>query len=357
MSSQFIELPPTGGVTSLNSLIGDLTLAPGANISITPSGGDTLTISASGGLTTFPLLAPSATAGAPSYSWSADSTTGLFRPSGGTMAVSVLGTKVFQFNAANNNSAVPLTINDGSANAPTLALTNNLGVGLYKFAANSLGFATSSVSAGHIDASQQWSFGAPINPTRIHGFYKDVNAGESTNSVVLQVGNSGSSQGVGYLSFNNQIVTNSPSFDLSFSPRNNGDTASVQVGLIRMQKGGTDNSGNMYFSTSDASGALNLAATITSDGNLELGPENELRFADAVGGQYVGMKAPTTVNGTTTYILPDAPPASNKVLQSDSSSVLTWVDVGPGGAAGSIQWNNAGPSSFRKHLLLPLRFF
>lgn len=38
-----------GGVTSLNTLTGDLTLAAGTNITITPSGGNTLTIDASGG--------------------------------------------------------------------------------------------------------------------------------------------------------------------------------------------------------------------------------------------------------------------------------------------------------------------
>lgn len=38
-----------GGVTSLNTLTGDLTLAAGTNITITPSGGNTLTIAATGG--------------------------------------------------------------------------------------------------------------------------------------------------------------------------------------------------------------------------------------------------------------------------------------------------------------------
>ncbi len=38
----------SGGVDSLNGLTGDLTLAPGANITITPSGGNTLTIAAPG---------------------------------------------------------------------------------------------------------------------------------------------------------------------------------------------------------------------------------------------------------------------------------------------------------------------
>ncbi len=49
------EWPPEGsgsgssGVASLNGLVGTLTLAAGANITITPSGGDTLTIASTGG--------------------------------------------------------------------------------------------------------------------------------------------------------------------------------------------------------------------------------------------------------------------------------------------------------------------
>ena len=58
---------------------------------------------------------------------------------------------------------------------------------------------------------------------------------------------------------------------------------------------------------------------------LEMGPENEIHFDDAVGGQYVGFKAPAVVTGGGTYTLPTSFPASNMVLQSDNTGVMSWV--------------------------------
>ena len=59
MSSQWIELPKTGGggVTSLNGLTGALTLAAGTNITLVPSG-NTITINSSGGGITGPTVSP-----------------------------------------------------------------------------------------------------------------------------------------------------------------------------------------------------------------------------------------------------------------------------------------------------------
>lgn len=48
MASGYVNIPSLGGVNSLNGLTGALTLAAGTNITITPSGGNTLTIAASG---------------------------------------------------------------------------------------------------------------------------------------------------------------------------------------------------------------------------------------------------------------------------------------------------------------------
>lgn len=46
---------------------------------------------------------------------------------------------------------------NGTAAAPSFAFTNDPDVGFYRFAANSLGFASAGLTAGNIDASQNWT--------------------------------------------------------------------------------------------------------------------------------------------------------------------------------------------------------
>jgi hypothetical protein len=81
MSTQYIGYPPDRSgtiVTALDGITGSITLVAGTGISITPSG-QNITITNTGTLS-FPVLAPSGTAGAPSYSFSAATGTGLYNP-------------------------------------------------------------------------------------------------------------------------------------------------------------------------------------------------------------------------------------------------------------------------------------
>lgn len=156
MSSQYIRYPSSssGGVSSINSLTGAITLAAGSGISITPSG-NTLTIATTSGVT-FPLLAPDGSNTAPSYSFAAEITTGLFRPSGSALGVTVNTVQTFQFNMASTDSSFPLRVNNGSSVSPSLTFINDSDNGLYLFGVNSLGFVTAGIDAGHINASQNW---------------------------------------------------------------------------------------------------------------------------------------------------------------------------------------------------------
>lgn len=92
MASTYVRYPATGGgsgVSSLNGQTGALSLVAGSNITITPGAG-TLTIAASG-TGSFPLLAPNGTVGAPSYSFSSETNSGLYLLSGSDVALSVNG--------------------------------------------------------------------------------------------------------------------------------------------------------------------------------------------------------------------------------------------------------------------------
>ncbi len=88
------EWPPQGlnsttAVTSLNSLVGAITLSAGTGISITPSG-NTLTIANTSPLS-FPLLAPNGSAAAPSYSFSSSASTGIYSQGTNELALATDG--------------------------------------------------------------------------------------------------------------------------------------------------------------------------------------------------------------------------------------------------------------------------
>lgn len=69
------------------------------------------------------------------------------------------GTNWFTNQAPTNpNITFPLFAPDGSATVPEYSFTNATTTGIYKFAANSIGFTTNGVTAGNISASQNWTF-------------------------------------------------------------------------------------------------------------------------------------------------------------------------------------------------------
>lgn len=89
--------------------------------------------------------------------------------------------------------------------------------------------------------------------------------------------------------------------------------------------------------------ALNLTATSLTAVNatvtnavfsstVNLLTQSELRFQDAAGGQYVGLKSSTTVATSYTLNLPTTSGTANQVLQTDGSGNLSFATVS-GGAA------------------------
>lgn len=210
----------------------------------------------------------------------------------------------------------------GAANLLGAALVLNAAAGGPQ---NVITFLQAGNVSAEADQFNQWIFGRPSASSRSHAFYKDVNAGDSTTAINLSIGNSGGSQGSGVLSYTNAAAGDSPTFDIAFNPRNNAGSGGLAGTLIRSQKQTGDNGTNIYFYTSDTGGAQNLVMTLTPGKVLEMGPENEIHFDDAAGGQYVGFKAPAVVTGSGTYTLPVSFPASNMVLQSDNAGVMSWV--------------------------------
>ena len=89
---------------------------------------------------TFPLEAPDGTAGAPSYTFSGDTNTGIFRLTGDVIGISTGGSAraYFQNTKTEFNQLVEVPV--GSAGAPTLTFAGDNNTGLYRPSADQIGF-------------------------------------------------------------------------------------------------------------------------------------------------------------------------------------------------------------------------
>jgi len=75
--------------------------------------------------------------------------------------------------------------------------------------------------------------------------------------------------------------------------------------------------------------SIDSAGDTSIAGNLNLLTEKEMRLQDAAGNEYVGVKAPATVDSSYTMTLPDEVGAAGSVLKtSDASGTLSWSPAG-----------------------------
>jgi hypothetical protein len=102
--------------------------------------------------------------------------------------------------------------------------------------------------------------------------------------------------------------------------------------------------GNTNFTydgtTVTALGIIATGATVTNavfSSTVNLLTQSELRFQDAAGGQYVGLKSSTTVATSYTLNLPTTSGTANQVLQTDGSGNLSFATVSGGAAWQAVQ--------------------
>ena len=82
----------------------------------------------------------------------------------------------------------------------------------------------------------------------------------------------------------------------------------------------------------------NLAAS--SFEQINLPTQNELRFEDSTGGQYVALKAGTTVATNVTFTLPTADGTADQVLTTNGSGALAFATVSGGAAWQAVVTSN-----------------
>ena len=120
----------------------------------------------------------------------------------------------------------------------------------------------------------------------------------------------------------------------------------------------TTNATNLTSGAIRTTGGIAVTKDIFTNGNIvfsntsgdqliEVQTRGELRFYNSANSAYVGLRAPSTITGTRTYLLPGNDGTSGQLLRTNGSGVLSWVSViGPDGglaAAGQdtqVQFND-----------------
>jgi trimeric autotransporter adhesin len=90
--------------------------------------------------------------------------------------------------------------------------------------------------------------------------------------------------------------------------------------------------------TFDGTTVTIVNATFSSTANLLT--QSELRFQDTSGGQYVGLRASTTVATSFTLNLPTTSGTANQVIQTDGSGNLSFATISGGAAWQAIKTSN-----------------
>jgi hypothetical protein len=100
----------------------------------------------------------------------------------------------------------------------------------------------------------------------------------------------------------------------------------------------TTNATNLTSGAIRTTGGIAVSKDIFTDGNiifnnttgdqlLEVKTRGELRFYNSANTAYVGLKAPSTVTSSRTYLLPGNDGTSGQLLRTNGSGVLSWVSV------------------------------
>ena len=97
---------------------------------------------------------------------------------------------------------------------------------------------------------------------------------------------------------------------------------------------------NLTSTTESVTNLTAVNSTVTNavfSSTVNLLTQSELRFQDAAGGQYVGLKSSTTVATSFTLNLPTTSGTANQVIQTDGSGNLSFVTVSGGAAWQTVQ--------------------
>lgn len=162
----FVNPSTAGGNLSLTSTGSSFNFYNGTNNSGLSAASNSVTLQTAGttrftlnttGLTlTLPFLAPDGSASAPSFSFSADPDTGMYRNTTNTLVLASGGTARLTLNTTAFTSTLPFRGPDGSTSAPTYSFSSETNSGIYRLSSGEFAFVIGGSIVWRWTASQQF---------------------------------------------------------------------------------------------------------------------------------------------------------------------------------------------------------
>jgi len=127
--------------------------AAASTINISTGSSLRLTLNTTNLTTTLAILNQNGTASLPAYSFSADSTTGMFSNGSGTLAFGTSATQRLLINNTNLTSTLAILNQSGTVTLPAYSFSNSTNTGMYSSAANTVNLSTAGVLRVTLDAT------------------------------------------------------------------------------------------------------------------------------------------------------------------------------------------------------------
>lgn len=159
------------GTAVTEKIVFDLGLG-GSNPYIQSNSSGALSASTSGFTTDRFYSTSGGTVTNPGFSFGTDTDTGIYQDAPGEVKAAVNGVNKLTIDASNVSSAVPVLAAGGSAGAPEYSFTGDTNTGMYRVTADSLGFATGGTNRVTIDTA---TFASSLAVDG-HRFFSDIGA-------------------------------------------------------------------------------------------------------------------------------------------------------------------------------------
>lgn len=123
------------------------------NLGVSLDGTKRLDLTTTSLTSTVIALLPDGTVGAPAFSFSGDTDTGIFRSTTNTLAITAGGTARLNIDTSSATATVPVLLPDGSSGSPALSFSADTNLGLYRVGADNMGISGNVRATGEMQVT------------------------------------------------------------------------------------------------------------------------------------------------------------------------------------------------------------